>query len=608
MNQLLKSTNRRRAAVTVAALLAAGFVPSSHAYPVGRVTFHTDAPFAGVSDGSSTLTASSAGNLLTVSAWADRAATVPSPFMQWFWLLGVNSGAGNGALLDGDESMTLALEKGAGARLITFLWSGGSGGSGNGNLARLTISGFVSDPQASGITYNSPRISNLSYSAGELSLDYLNDGPGSDFGQLALANPAASAGQTLKITGAISPNGNASSWFTALYRVEVEEAFAPADLSARDIPHNSASTFTTADGKLTLRGYSDATATTPANFGREGVSDCFGVNGGPGGNVVDTTESLTMHFAAEVGLSSLESLYSGNDVSIAGFASDPGFIDPSASAVNVNYASGTLTFNIINGGRCAFYFTNRAASAGQTLRVNALAHQFGIGRLGYANVHTLLGPDVPANVAPAFTTPDGLVSLTGYADTPGTVPANLNRNYTWFGVSGGNNNESTEGAESLSLQLSAGTSLTGLGTRYTSGQVVISGFTADPGFSDPSGIATDVNYAAGTLTYTFNASASPEIVVSFSNPGASAGQTLSLHTDGNPGAQLTLTRINYATAAPAVTLSIEKAGGNVILNWLTGTLQQSTNAAAFYTDVVGATSPYTNAITAGQKYFRVKVQ
>ena len=53
---------------------------------------------------------------------------------------------------------------------------------------------------------------------------------------------------------------------------------------------------------------------------------------------------------------------------------------------------------------------------------------------------------------------------------------------------------------------------------------------------------------------------------------------------------------------------IENAGGNVVLTWPTGTLQQSTNAAAFYTDVVGATSPYTNAITAGQKYFRVKVQ
>jgi hypothetical protein len=177
----------------------------------------------------------------------------------------------------------------------------------------------------------------------------------------------------------------------------------------------------------------------------------------------------------------------------------------------------------------------------------------------------------------------------------------------WFGVSGGANNESTEGAESLTLQLAAGASLTGLGTRYTSGQIIISGFTDDPGFTDASGIASGVSYSAGTLSYTFNAPHSPEVVVAFTNLAASAGQTLSLHTDASAGAQLTLTRINYSAAAP-VTLSLAQSGNNVILTWPNGTLQESTNVLTGYTDVPGATSPYTNAIAGPQNFFRVKVQ
>src|SRR4029077_13077532 len=82
-----------------------------------------------------------------------------------------------------------------------------------GNLAQITIDGFASDPDASGVPLNAPRISHVSYANGTLTFDYLNDGPGSDFGQLLLANPAATAGRTLKITGAPSPNGNAPSWY-----------------------------------------------------------------------------------------------------------------------------------------------------------------------------------------------------------------------------------------------------------------------------------------------------------------------------------------------------------------------------------------------------------
>lgn len=574
----------------------------SAGYPLGKVTFKNDAPFAG-SYGSQSLTSSGTENLLTVSAWADRDATAPAVLYQWFWLLGIDSGVGNGALIDGNESMTLSNDKSAGAAMITFFYTGGDGGSGNGNLARISISGFASDPGASGVPVNAPRISNLNYSGGTLTFDYLNDGPGTDYGQLLLANPAASAGQTLKITGAISPNGNATTWYAGLYGVDFYEGFGGPQVIPPNIPQNTASTFVSSDQLLTIRGYADSNAVTVANLGRYN-DECFGI---AGGNTVVSTNSVTLQFASGVGLARLDSVYSGGTVILSGFSSDPGFTDPSSSASGSSYADGVLTVTVVNSGACSFYFTNRAASAGKTIRINEANSQFGIGGIWYANVHTLLGPDIPSNVSPTYATPDGLLTLTGYADTPGTIPENLYENVNWFGVSGGANTESIDGTESVNAQFAAGAGLTGLGTRYTSGQVIISGFASDPGFTDPSGTATGVFYSSGTLSYTFNAPHSPEIVVAFTNLSASAGQTLSLHTDGNPSSQLTLTRINYAAAAP-VTLSITKAGDNVVLTWPSGTLQSATAVSGNYNDIVGATSPYTNSITGPQMYFRVKVQ
>jgi hypothetical protein len=82
---------------------------------------------------------------------------------------------------------------------------------------------------------------------------------------------------------------------------------------------------------------------------------------------------------------------------------------------------------------------------------------------------------------------------------------------------------------------------------------------------------------------------------------------LTFFTDGNPGSQLTLTRINYAAVvSSSPTVSIAHSGTNVVLTWSAGTLQQSTNSLAGYADVSGATSPYTNAIQGAQQYFRIK--
>jgi hypothetical protein len=63
--------------------------------------------------------------------------------------------------------------------------------------------------------------------------------------------------------------------------------------------------------------------------------------------------------------------------------------------------------------------------------------------------------------------------------------------------------------------------------------------------------------------------------------------------------------LHYADAAA---LTIAKSGGNAALTWPTGILQQSTNLAGAFTDVVGATSPYTNSLSGpGAIFYRVRV-
>ena len=589
-------------AIFATALLLLPFAWQTQAFPVGSVTFKDDAPFMGAS-GVHSLT--STDGLLTVAGWADTNATVAANLYQWFWLIGVDSGTGNAALLDGQESMTLQSDNGVGVSHIFFLYTGGSGGASN--LARIAISGFLSDPGAYAITATAPRIFDLSYAGGELTFDYLWDG-GSDYGQLLFANPAASAGQTLKITGAVSPLGNATNWGAGLFSESTEEARGGPTLQPQTVRNNALNYYTTADGALTLRAYADRNVTTPANFGTY-LDQCFGVYGGANSGAIDTDESVTLQFGSGFGLSKLESVYSSGQVSISGFLSDPGFSDLAGGSSGATYANGVLSFNPVDGGHHIYYLTNRTASAGQVLRINAdraSGHSFAIAAIGYANVHTLLGPDISNNITSTYTTADGLLTLSAYSDTPGASPANIYENVDWLGIAGGANNEAIDGTESLNLRFSGGAGLTGLGTRYTSGQIIISGFASDPGFSDPSGLASGVSYSGGILSYTFNQYRAPELVVAFTNLAASAGRILSLHTDGNAGSQIALTRINYAPSA--VPLSIANLGGSVALTWPMGALQQSGSADGTYTNVFGATSPYTNTISGKQSFFRVKVQ
>jgi hypothetical protein len=64
---------------------------------------------------------------------------------------------------------------------------------------------------------------------------------------------------------------------------------------------------------------------------------------------------------------------------------------------------------------------------------------------------------------------------------------------------------------------------------------------------------------------------------------------------------------NYSPVASSiVTLTYQVSGNKLILNWPAGTLQSAGQVNGAYTNVTGATSPYTNTMTSSQQYYRVK--
>jgi hypothetical protein len=58
---------------------------------------------------------------------------------------------------------------------------------------------------------------------------------------------------------------------------------------------------------------------------------------------------------------------------------------------------------------------------------------------------------------------------------------------------------------------------------------------------------------------------------------------------------------------PAVTLECQSINGQVVLTWTAGTLQSAPAITGPYTDIAGASSPYTLLPSGPQQYFRVRV-
>ena len=66
--------------------------------------------------------------------------------------------------------------------------------------------------------------------------------------------------------------------------------------------------------------------------------------------------------------------------------------------------------------------------------------------------------------------------------------------------------------------------------------------------------------------------------------------------------------LTTVTVNPPARIAIQPAGGKVILNWPTGTLQSATNATGPWGDVSGAVPPRTNEANLPVEFFRAKLQ
>ena len=66
----------------------------------------------------------------------------------------------------------------------------------------------------------------------------------------------------------------------------------------------------------------------------------------------------------------------------------------------------------------------------------------------------------------------------------------------------------------------------------------------------------------------------------------------------------------FALTLPAPSLNIQLTNGAIVLNWndptATYSLQAAPNVDGVYTNVPGATCPYTNVITDSQMFFRLQ--
>jgi hypothetical protein len=66
---------------------------------------------------------------------------------------------------------------------------------------------------------------------------------------------------------------------------------------------------------------------------------------------------------------------------------------------------------------------------------------------------------------------------------------------------------------------------------------------------------------------------------------------------------------SYGAVVPAtVTLRYQGVSGQLVLMWTTGTLQSAPTLVGPYTNISGVFSPYTNSLSGGQQFFRIKVQ
>ncbi|MBK1827312.1 sulfatase-like hydrolase/transferase [Haloferula rosea] len=200
-------------------------------------------------------------------------------------------------------------------------------------------------------------------------------------------------------------------------------------------------------------------------------------------------------------------------------------------------ASGTPEANLLSQG-------NHPNLAGHQLAADTIWTTFS--NATSQSTITVNGPDFPNDGSTAsFVSPDGLVVF--------QTSTYFSGNGNFIGDAGGNNVNAWDLNDTLTVEFEGGVGLTEINTRWTTGNIVISGFTEDPGATITRGGAVVWNSGSNTLTLTMSWDAGVGDGITFSNPAASDGQTLNFSFAAPPAnRQTAVTSFVYrVTGTPA---------------------------------------------------------
>ena len=166
--------------------------------------------------------------------------------------------------------------------------------------------------------------------------------------------------------------------------------------------------------------------------------------------------------------------------------------------------------------------------------------------------------------------------------------------------------ERTAGEQLGQLQLGSGTSSS---LKMPSGSCVLR-------FSDSSSVpwAGDVLLTISNWSGSLNGGGAQQVFFGASASGLTAQQLSQVQFSnpaGLPSGTYSARILSDGEVVPnqsiAASVAFSRQGNNLVLTWPAGwTLQSATNVLGPYSDVTGATSPYTNNMTLLQLYFRLR--
>jgi hypothetical protein len=365
---------------------------------------------------------------------------------------------------------------------------------------------------------------------------------------------------------------------------------------------NLPSTGTASNGLLTIHA-------SPRGFNNSPLN--IGISGGRNNASVDNngveTEVMDVVFDATVGWQSFKTAWTDGHIHLDGFASDPGLYvitDPAVSTIPITidpYADGEVVIHHSwqNNTLAEFGFSNTTASAGQTIQVfveatviDTSGPQVGINEFVYTDIAsgTLVytsGLELVSNNAAS--SDDGLVTMTA-------SPRNFSFGGSFFGVSGGSNNDALDNnvdggtnavpGEIIEFSFDESVGPFSFSTQWSRSQIVWEGWTEDPEayvITDPGASGTPISVLPYDPSNQWVVINHPwqggEIAeIGFRNPGAGAGQTLRLwvYDPNETNPQVALIDVRYGE--PPLRLLIDSAewtegggGPALAINWTSAT-------------------------------------